>query len=363
MKLWEVATGKEIRTLSGHTAPVESVAFSPDGRRLVSGGSEPAVKLWDPRTGQEVFTLNLPFIRARVAFAPGGRQLAVGGSLDSPTDYTLAIWDARDPSPELELHNEALSRVAFLFARALPAEKVRESLANDTSVSAAVREKALALVDAFGQDLAQREAEDEIQRIHADGLIQAQLLERIRTETSLSEPVRQQALALAASWVDCAMHLDLASRAVVRRAGARAADYERAWKQAETACRLLPYRAEARITLGLAQYRVGKFTEAVDSLTHADQQSPVVSERWIAADLAFLAMAHWQLGEADRARGVLDRLRKLMQQPAWANDGEAKRLLARGGGVNPWHLIVARGCAGPEPPGSPGCCPGAAPAG
>ena len=326
VKLWEVATGKEILTFSGHTAAVDSVAFSPDGRRLVSGGSEPAVKLWDPRTGQEVFTLNLPFNRARVAFAPGGRQLAVGGSLDSPTDYTMAIWDARDPSPELELHHEALSRVAFLFARALPAEKVRDSLANDTSVSAAVREKALAPVDAYGQDLARREAEDEIQRIHADGLIQAQLLERLRTQTSLSEPVRQQALALAASWVDCAMHLDLASRGVVRRAGAKAADYERleAGRNRLPAAPL-PGRSPDHAGPGsISRGQVHRGRGLLDPRRPAEPgciRAPDCRGPGVPGDGPLAT------GRGGPGDGVLDRLRKLMQQPAWANDGEANAFL------------------------------------
>ncbi|MCR4392692.1 MAG: carboxypeptidase regulatory-like domain-containing protein, partial [Candidatus Acetothermia bacterium] len=48
VKLWEVATGREVRTLTGHTDWVNSVAFSPDGRLLASGSWQ-QIKLWDPR--------------------------------------------------------------------------------------------------------------------------------------------------------------------------------------------------------------------------------------------------------------------------------------------------------------------------
>ena len=47
--------GRQIRTLTGHTNEVESVAFSPNGDRIVSSGSyDKLVKIWDTETGAEV---------------------------------------------------------------------------------------------------------------------------------------------------------------------------------------------------------------------------------------------------------------------------------------------------------------------
>src|SRR5437667_12906614 len=57
VKVWEVATGKEVFTLRGHTEPVFSVAFSPNGRRLASSSYDRTVKLWDARTGHLAPTL------------------------------------------------------------------------------------------------------------------------------------------------------------------------------------------------------------------------------------------------------------------------------------------------------------------
>ena len=56
MKLWDVATGNEVRTLRGHTNAVIAVAFSPDGRTLASASHDQTVKVWDAATGQDIKT-------------------------------------------------------------------------------------------------------------------------------------------------------------------------------------------------------------------------------------------------------------------------------------------------------------------
>jgi WD40 repeat protein len=47
VRLWEVATGKEILKFEGHQDPVCSVAFSPDGRHLASGHNNGTIFIWD----------------------------------------------------------------------------------------------------------------------------------------------------------------------------------------------------------------------------------------------------------------------------------------------------------------------------
>jgi WD40 repeat protein len=79
IKLWDVATGREVRTLTGHTDWVNSVAFSPDGRLLASGSGDETIKLWDVATGREVRTLtgHTDYVKS-VAFSPNGKLLASG---------------------------------------------------------------------------------------------------------------------------------------------------------------------------------------------------------------------------------------------------------------------------------------------
>ncbi|MDP4512185.1 WD40 repeat domain-containing protein, partial [Nonomuraea turcica] len=80
-RLWDIRTGKTVRTLPEHGKGITAVAFSPDGRTLATGGAEGVARLWDIRTGKTVRTLpeHGKGITA-VAFSPDGRTLATGGA-------------------------------------------------------------------------------------------------------------------------------------------------------------------------------------------------------------------------------------------------------------------------------------------
>ena len=90
MKVWDAATGQEILSLKGHTAAVTSVAFSPDGKRIVSGSRDKTVKVWDAATGQELLSLKGHTGEvSSVAFSPDGKRIVSGSE-----DQTVKVWDA-----------------------------------------------------------------------------------------------------------------------------------------------------------------------------------------------------------------------------------------------------------------------------
>lgn len=72
IKLWDIQSGKELRSFEGHTSYVSSVAITPDGKHIVSGGSDNTIKLWEIQSG----TLHLNFVSFRdgewLAWKPNG---------------------------------------------------------------------------------------------------------------------------------------------------------------------------------------------------------------------------------------------------------------------------------------------------
>jgi WD40 repeat protein len=96
IKLWDVTTGKETKTLSGHNGCVYGLAFRVDGKILASASGDRTVKLWDVATGARRDTLSQPLKDVyTVAFAPDGKKLVAGG-----VDNRIRIWQISEGAAE-----------------------------------------------------------------------------------------------------------------------------------------------------------------------------------------------------------------------------------------------------------------------
>jgi WD40 repeat protein len=123
VRLWDVATGRELQQLTGHTDDVNSVAFSPNGKILASGngdilgGWDTTVRLWDVATGRELkkLTGHTDSVNS-VAFSPNGKILASGsGDILGSGDNTVRLWDVATGRQLQQLtgHTEGVTSVAF----------------------------------------------------------------------------------------------------------------------------------------------------------------------------------------------------------------------------------------------------------
>jgi WD40 repeat protein len=77
LKLWDIASGRELRSFIGHPKEVHSVALSSDGRAALSGSMDSTLKLWDITSGRELRTFHQPMLVQSVAFSPDGRTALV----------------------------------------------------------------------------------------------------------------------------------------------------------------------------------------------------------------------------------------------------------------------------------------------
>jgi WD40 repeat protein len=108
LKVWDAQTGQELPFLKGHTDYVNSVVFSPDGKRL-AGASGRELKVWDAQTGQELLVLK--GVGPSVAFSSDDKRL-----VSASYDGMVRVWDARTGQELLTFkggHTDIVISVAF----------------------------------------------------------------------------------------------------------------------------------------------------------------------------------------------------------------------------------------------------------
>jgi WD40 repeat protein/tetratricopeptide (TPR) repeat protein len=91
LHLYDLATGQEVRSFKGHTDWVTTVAISPDGKRALSGSNDTTVRVWDLATGTELKKITAHTRSSRALFAPDGKHFLTYAGAE---DRTLRLWDA-----------------------------------------------------------------------------------------------------------------------------------------------------------------------------------------------------------------------------------------------------------------------------
>ena len=91
-RVWDVKTGREVTRMS-HVGDVEAIAFSPDGKHVVSGSDDGTARVWEVKTGHEVARMTHDGRVFAVAFSPDGKYV-VSGSEDGTA--RVRLWRPED---------------------------------------------------------------------------------------------------------------------------------------------------------------------------------------------------------------------------------------------------------------------------
>jgi WD40 repeat protein len=300
VRLWDAESGQVRQTLTGHVNAVEQLVFHPDGTRLVSFSADRTARVWDVGDGQELLHLKgFTSLPCPCFDREGGRLFSVPEDRRVHAGLTwmprgLLVLDARPASPAVQAEAEAFAIVQALFDRLLTPAEIREE---------------------------------------------------VRTNPTISDPVRQQALTLAENWRVHPQNVEGPCWAVLHSRTGSPARYRKALQVVE-ACsgrrfhdpfliantlglvssplgqggllaasvHFLPARSwdiDSEILLrGMAQYRLGQYREALNTLSHRRWEDAPFWSRIDREFYLFRAMARWQVGEKEQARALLQDVRK-----------------------------------------------------
>jgi len=358
IRIYNITTGLEVMALRGHEGQIYCVAYSPDGRRIVSGGNEQPIRVWDPDNGTEVMKLNGHRDKVfSVSFSPDGRSIASGGA-----DKKVRVWHATTGSELMTLlgHDSAVSAVSFSpdGRRLLSASRFdgtiriwdvtvgaelmtlsgedvyRVAFSPDGNTIAALYWEGLILWETtkpsggYGRRETAQEARELVKKLYEKHGYYYEVINKLQDEELLDEKIRKLALPIANSlrWWDV-YKLNEESWKVVSLPDGNEVAYREALNKAERVVSLNPHRVFVN-TLGVAQYRVGAYEDALLTLSRSDKMLTDANEPSAAQDLAFIAMALQKLNRVEEAKLALERLRELCKEEGFAEDEEAKPFLA-----------------------------------
>jgi WD40 repeat protein len=343
-RVWDVVKGEPVTPPLTHDGSIRDAAFSPDGRRVVTISHDGSARVWDVNNGDPL-TPPLPH-GISIQTSPGEANYNPHGHSDTPqasfgADNRRALTAGRNALQVWNLMpDDRPANDLILLAQVFSGHRI-DATGGLVPLGAgelhatwqALKSKYVETFTSVTREILdwhRREAEDCEEHAewtaaiwHLERLIEAvptQTLNRARRARAQAEQFAQRSSA-------DALRLNEASREVVRQPNAQPAAYLLALGRAEAASRINPQSGAYLNTLGVAQYRVGRFREALETLSRSEKLNTAALGRCDPSDLAFQAMAQHRLGQTETSRATLKRLREVMATRHAAANSENQTFL------------------------------------
>ncbi|MFH0944450.1 MAG: WD40 repeat domain-containing protein, partial [Planctomycetota bacterium] len=324
VRLYDLPSGVEAASLTGHRAKIELVTFAPDDRFVVTVAQDKTVRVWNAETGRlrHILRGHTGQIMS-VTVSPDASLIATASE-----DGTAALWDSRDGSllAQLTGHEGRVKSVSFNATgswlatasddgtiRLWPVHPMRAGCLHSPRALLSAELERFQLLD-----------DQEVTRLRESRALQQEALRRIRTGTTdgwLIQDVLEAAASdsaidselLAAirdqAWLEWDDAYELANRAlaIVKNRGADHSSYEVAERSACSAVRIFADNWDHLLTLGITEYRLGNLEESLRRLDasrtrllrQSVSDSPTIhlfrAMAWARLENQAAAMAEYQL--------------------------------------------------------------------
>jgi WD40 repeat protein/serine/threonine protein kinase/tetratricopeptide (TPR) repeat protein len=348
VRVWDAATGKGEMILRGHDYHVTSVTISSDGRYIMSGDENGYIRVWNMNTGNELMTLRSgSWTILQLAFSHDGEQII---SCDINKRIIIRNLATGDETTTLKGHNNWVTSAVFsrddkriisssldgmvkvwdwvsgqelmtipgstpIYASALSTDE--QTYAAGGEDGSIVLQRGKILPEEYELRRIAERARAVVDQLHREHAFYYEVIDKLNSDTTLEGSVRRVALQIAEDhrWED-AYKLTPEIWEITSSPDANTESYQTALKKAELANYLDPNNMVALVMLGVAQYRMGAYEDALETLSNAEKMMVDSGEEdnKTIITAAFIAMAHHRLGRAEDAKITMDRLRRLSEQ-------------------------------------------------